>query len=217
MKNDIFIKTTAITVIVFILGILVGVWLDNNRLEEIKDRLTSMDIEWNDARLQSMFYQKFSNGTNSCVDAIQSNLEFNDRIYKEGLEIERREVVSKFTPEIIYEKRRYALLQLQFWTNSIELKETCNANYSSIVYFYSFFDENIKNDQKIQSVILADLKDRCGNKLILVPLPFDMDISTIEFIKSIYNISSVPSLLINEKDVLTGIQDGEEILKYVNC
>ena len=217
MRNDIFIKTTVLTVVIFILGIFVGVWLDNNRLEEIKASLTSMDLEWNDARLQSVFYQKFSNSSNSCEDAIKSNLDFNDKIYKEGIEIERRENSNKFTPEIIDEKRRYALLQLQFWSNSINLKESCNANYSSVAYFYSYLNENLKIDQKIQSTILSDLKQECGNKLILIPLPLDLNVSTIEFLKSTYKINSTPSLLINEKTVLTGIQDGEEILKYIKC
>lgn len=217
MKNNIFIKTTVITVIIFILGILVGLWLDNNRLNEIKDSITSMDIEWNDARLQNVFYQKISNQSNSCENAINSNLEFNSRIYQEGVEIEKSEVMNKFTPEIVYEKRRYALLQLQFWSNSIILKESCNANYSSVVYFYSFFDESKKIDQDIQSIILSNLKKECGNNFILIPLPLDLNISTIDFIKSSYKINSAPSILINEKTVLEGIQDREELLKYVNC
>jgi hypothetical protein len=217
MRNNVFIKTTFITVIIFILGILVGIWLDNNRLEEIKANITSMDLEWNDARLQSMFYQKISNNSAFCEDAIKSNLDFNDKIYREGIEIERRENANKFTPEIIDEKRRYALLQLQFWSNSINLKESCNANYSSVVYFYSFLNENVKIDQNVQSTILSDLKQECGNKLILIPLPFDLNVSTIEFLKSAYKINSTPSLLINEKNVLTGIQDIESILKYVKC
>ncbi|NIM46658.1 MAG: hypothetical protein GTN40_00655 [Candidatus Aenigmarchaeota archaeon] len=217
MQSDILIKTTFITVVVFVLGILVGIWLDNARLEDIKERLAFMDIEWNDARLQSVLYQNFINSTESCENAINSNLDFNEKIYKEGIEIERRENVNKFTPEIMSEKRRYALLQLQFWLNSINLKESCKANYSSIVYFYSFFDENAKINQKIQSTILSDLKEECGNQLILIPLPFDLNISTIEFIKSNYKINSTPSILINERTVLEGIQNKEKILEYMSC
>ena len=217
MQSDILVKTIILTTIIFILGIFAGVWLDNMRLEEVKGSITATDIEWNDARIQSMFYQKFASDPESCENAIKSNLDFNDKIYNQGIEIERRENVEKFTPDIVSEKTRYALLQLQFWFNSINLKETCNANYSSIVYFYSFFNENLKIDQKIQSTILRDLKEECGNKLILIPLPFDLNISTIEFIKSDFKIDSAPSLLINEKTVLKNVQNKEEILKYISC
>lgn len=217
MQNDILVKTIILTTIVFILGIFAGIWLDSMRLEEIKASITATDTEWNDARIQSMFYQKFTNNPESCESAIKSNLDFNDKIYKQGIEIERRENVEKFTPEIVSEKTRYALLQLQFWFNSINLKETCNASYNSIVYFYSYFNDNVKIDQKIQSTILSDVKEDCGDKLILVPLPFDLNISTIEFIKSNYKIDSAPSLLINENTVLKGIQNKEEILKFITC
>lgn len=217
MQNDILVKTVILTTVIFILGIFVGVWLDSMRLEEIKGSITATDTEWNDARIQSMFYQKLTDNPESCDSAIKSNLDFNDKIYNQGLEIERRENVEKFTPDIVSEKTRYALLQLQFWFNSINLKETCNASYSSIVYFYSYFNDNLKIDQKIQSTILSDLKQDCGNKLILIPLPLDLNISTVEFIKSNYKIDSAPSLLINEKTVLSGVQNKEEILKYISC
>lgn len=216
-KNHAILKTVVLTIIFFISGILAGLFLDNSRIEDLKAKLTSMDIEWNDARLQSIFYQKFLNSPESCENAIKSNLDFNDKIYQEGLEIDRFEEANKLTPELINEKIRYALLQLQFWSNSIDIKKSCNASYSSIVYFYSNFNESKKIDQQIQSIILSDLKDECGNNVILVPLPFDMNISAIEFIKSNYKIDTAPSLLINEQTFLPGVQNREEILKYIKC
>ena len=45
----------------------------------------------------------------------------------------------------------------------------------------------------------------------------DLNVSTIEFIKLSYGIDTTPSLLINEKITLKGIQNREDILKYISC
>lgn len=216
MQRSTFIYAALLTTVVFSIGILVGIWLDNLRLEEIEKRLTEIDVDWNDARIQSLYYQSFMNST-ECDSAISANLEFADRIYQEGLKIERYEKVNKFTPSLILEKKRYALLQLQFWINSINLKNSCNANYSTLVYFYSHFDKTLEVKQKLQSAVLSNIKEKCGPNLMLIPLPLDLDIMTINLIKSQYNIKTAPSILINEKILLEGLKSQDEIEEFIKC
>jgi hypothetical protein len=177
-----------------------------------------MDIQWNDARLLSTFYQAFT-GTNdpeSCKSALQANLDFNNKIYQEGLKIEKYEDINKFTPYLLLEKKRYALLQMQFWINSINLKKSCNATYTNLVYFYSH-DEGLSVKQKVQSAILLDAKKKCGAELMLIPLPFDLDITAVNMIKSNFKINSTPSILIDEKVVLEDVQAEAVLRNYVPC
>lgn len=216
LERDVFYKSGLLTLVIFLLGIIVGYWLDNFRVEEIKQRLTEMDISWNDARIQSLYHQTFIDGSSEfCDSAISANYDFNRKIYSEGQRIEKYEEANKFAPSLILEKKRYALLQLQFWLNSIHLKKQCNTNYSTIVYFYSHFKGELKLQQRLQSSILLDVAEECD--IILVPLPLDLDITTIETIKQQYNINSAPSLLIDEETVLEGVRSSEEIKRYINC
>jgi hypothetical protein len=216
MQRDIVFKAAILTAIVFIIGVSVGVWLDVMRVQEIKESLTEIDISWNDARLLSVYLQTLMNDTESCNSALEANLDFNNRIYQEGLKIERYETSERFAPSLILENRRYALLQLQFWLNSINLKKLCNANYSTLVYFFSH-DENIASEQNIQSAVLKDVKEKCGADLMLIPLPFNLDIITIDLVKKNYNITRTPSILINEKIVLQGLQSEKDLAKYIPC
>jgi predicted DsbA family dithiol-disulfide isomerase len=48
---------------------------------------------------------------------------------------------------------------------------------------------------------------------MLIPLPIDINIATINILKENYNISDVPTLLINEKIKLTGVYNIKEIEK----
>ena len=46
---------------------------------------------------------------------------------------------------------------------------------------------------------------------MLIPLPIDGDISMINIMEATYNISNVPTILINEKVKLDGLQSYDEL------
>jgi len=214
MKN-IILKTTILTIIVFVIGFFVGVFFDNLRLEEIKGRITEIDNLWNDARLLQSYIQKFSNTTFHCGFFLDENLKLGDRIYAEGLRIERYEDINRFAPFLDLEKKRYALLDLQFWINTIDLKILCNADYSTVIYFYYQYSKT--PEQEFQDKVLWDLKQKCGSQIIYITFPADMEISTIDVIKNIYNIEKIPAVLVNESLILYAPITMNEIEKYIKC
>lgn len=216
MQKDIFFKSAAITAVIFAIGISVGVFLDNSRLEEVQGKLTQIDTFWNDARLQTSLQDLF-NQSISCSNSIKANLEFNDRIFKEGQKIQRFEETNRFAPTLLLEKSRYALLQTQFWFNSINIRNRCNADYNTLVYFYSHYNETVAIEQKLQSAVLLDLKERCGQKVMLIPLPLDLNITTIDLLVDNYKIRKTPTILINETILLEGLQAEISLLNYVKC
>ena len=216
MQKDVLWKAGVLTLIVFIAGIGVGVWLDAERVDATQERLSEIDLQWNDARLQNLFYGTM-NDTVSCYAAIDANLEFNEKIYAEGKTIETYENVNRFAPQLLQEKKRYALLQLQFWLNSIALKKQCNADYNTMVYFYSYYDESVEMDQNLQSAVLTELKEKCGNSVLLIPLPADLDMASVDLLKDTYGIEIAPSILIDESVVLHGLQGLEELEEFIKC
>lgn len=215
IQSDVFWKAFILTLVIFSLGIFVGFWLDNARVEQIREEYKEMEISSIDARLQTLYYQTFKNSSNFCEPAIQENLVFADKIYAEGLRIEEYEKINKLTPSLISDKRRYMLLKLQFWLNCIELKRNCNASYKNLVYFYSHYNTTMEED--VQSAVLMDLKNECGSSLMLIPLIIDLNITTIDIIKKQYGVTRTPTILIDEKIKLEGLQTREELEKYFNC
>ena len=132
------------------------------------------------------------------------------------IKLEKYEGGNKITKEILYDKERYVLLKLEFWINSVYLKEKCRTNYTNLIYFYAQEPSlEQKGEQETQAVILKDLKDKYGQELMLIPLPIDLNIATINILKETYSINDVPTLLINEKIKLDGVQSIEEIEKVI--
>lgn len=219
MQRDAIIIALALTTFVFVIGIFVGFWLDNMRVEDISKNLLVLDNQGNDARLQNVYYQLFANSSDSfCNTALEQNLIFNDQIYQTGITLDRTEMANRFDTSMELEKKRYALLQTQFWFNAISIKRACNANYSTMVYFYKNFNNtNVSDAQRVQSSINLEVKEKCGPNLMLVVLPIDMNIGTIDNVRKTYGINETPSLLMNEAVVLQGLTTKETIDKYIHC
>jgi hypothetical protein len=216
MQWDLVWKAGVVTAVIFAVGIGLGMWMDLSRVGSVQERLTAIDLEWNDARLQSLYFSTL-NSSAACEAAIRANLDFNGKIYAEGQTIEQYEKINRFAPDLIQQKKRYALLQFQFWLNSMSLKKNCGANYTTFAYFYSHYDTSLEMDQNLQSAALLQLKEECGDSVLLVPLPLDMGLTSVDILKSTYGINSAPSILVDETEVLKGLQGLPELEKIVKC
>lgn len=217
VQTDVFWKAGILTAVVFILGVLLGYYLESGRLSEIEEEYKQIELQWADAKLQTLYYQTIS--PSLCNAAIEENLKFADRVYEEGLKLEKYEESNRLTEtKFMLDKKRYALLKVEFLLNSVSLKGKCkSANYTNLVYFY-VDDPTQKQgaEQKAISAILKELKQKYGSNLMLIPLPIDLDISVINIIKNSYNINSIPTILINEKVKLEGVKTIEELEVAIN-
>ena len=214
MQKEVFWIAGILTLVVFISGVMLGYFLENSRVNEIRQEYNTIEKEWADAKILSTFYQLMT--PSFCDVAINENLNFADRVYKEGLKLENYEKSNRITNEILYDKERYVLLKLEFWLNSVYLKDKCNTNYTNLIYFYAQKPTiQQRAEQDTQSKILKDLKNKNGQDLMLIPLPIDIDIATINILKESYKINMVPSLLLNEKIKLEGVTKLEEIEKVM--
>ena len=210
MQKDMFWKAGIVTLVIFISGVLLGYILENNRINEVRQDYRDLEKQWADAKIQSTFYQLMT--PSFCNESIKENLNFADRVYDEGLKLEKFEDKNIISDEILYDKERYVLLKLEFWLNSVYLKNKCNTNYTNLIYFYAQNPTlTQKAAQNTQSLILKDLKDKHGQEIMLIPLPIDLDIATINILKDKYKITDVPTILINEKIKLDGVNSIEAI------
>jgi len=213
-QKDIFWKAGIFTLIVFLLGVSLGFLLESNRINNIEDEYRKIEVEWADAKLLNSYYQTLNPFL--CNAAVEENLDFADRVYREGLKLERYEKSNKLNGRLLIDKQKYALLKVEFWLNSILIKNKCNVGYVNLVYFYKDRpkDEE-KVEQETQSIILRELKNEYGSDLMLIPLPLDLNISIINIMKKAHNISRTPALLVNEKVKLEGVYSLEKLNKII--
>ncbi|MBS3172212.1 hypothetical protein J4438_01355 [Candidatus Woesearchaeota archaeon] len=210
-----FWKSLVLTMILFLIGISLGMLFESIRTNYVKDKYEELEFQLLDSQLRTNFYQKLDN--DFCDYAIQENLDFSDRIYQEGRKLEVYEKFNKLGDNLEKEKKKYALLKVEFWMNSRTLKEQCNAEYTNIIYFYRnepLTDEE-KQEQNVQSRILLDLKEKYGVDIMLIPIPLDFNIGVINVYTKSFDITNSPSILIDDSIKLEGIHSLEEIEKLI--
>ena len=217
IKKNIYLESLVIAVAIFLIGIMFGVWLDNYRVSKIREELLRDTIFWDD----SLFLSKYSKlyGEDFCNESLKLNLAYNAKIYERGESIERAIKENKFTPELREELKKYTLMQAQFWINSIELKEKCNFTYHNVVHLQQFYPRTLEErvDNNAQARIMLNLKEKCGSRIMLIPLVADLNLTTVDAILAHYNISKLPAVIVDEKYIFQGLTSIDEINKYTGC
>jgi hypothetical protein len=217
LNKNYFATAAVITAVIFLLGFVLGLQLDFIKSEGIQDEYKQTELDWYDIQLKSDYYQTYPNIDGYCDIMIQSNLDFSDKIYSQGLQIEQYEEQTKIMPELYQRKREYALLKFQFWLDAVKLRSYCDAEYNTLVYFYNDDSTGLEEVyQRAQSNILLELKQEYGPNLILVPLPIDLNIESINLLVEQFNIKETTTIVINEKIVLEGVMSKQKITQELN-
>lgn len=214
-KYKVFFESLVLSLFIILIGVSIGFALESARTGKILEEYKLFEIRALDLKLQNYYYQTMDQA--SCEIALASNLKFADDIYDEGLIIEKYEQVEEFTDNILLAKQRYILLKTELWLNSILLKKKCDSSFHIVVYIYSQTDDMKKGvEQEIVSNELKNLKEKHGNEIILIPIAGDIGLDSVELQMQVYNVTYLPSIIIDEKVVLEGFNTVEEIEEYLN-
>ena len=106
LKNQkrVFWEALFLTVVVFFLGILIGISFESNKVEQVRQYYS-----YSEASIMDIFASNNLidlNNTN-CSVLVDANFEFADRIYSEAVLLEKYENSGKITDGIILEHKKY--------------------------------------------------------------------------------------------------------------
>jgi len=213
-KHRVFVESLIITLLILFLGFLFGTFIESSRTSKVIENYKYFEIDALDLRLQNYYYQIMDKA--SCEEAIKQNFIFADEIYRQGIIIQRYEDGNKLTGNLLLEKKKYVLLKTELWLNSILLKEKCGNPFHTIVYAYSQSSNTIKDaEQTAISKTLKGIKEELGDKIVLIPIAGDLGLGAVDMQLRIYNVTYLPSLIIDEEHIIEGFKEKEEIEKYL--
>jgi hypothetical protein len=214
-KKHVFWEALLVTILIFSIGILVGVGFEKNRTNIIERYYEQSEVSLVDV----MVLQKLSDLENyDCHSLINANIEFADKIYSEAIVLENYEEANKLTDDLVMSHKKYDLLRTFVWANSLKIFEKCSKDFTPIVYLYEYNTEDLnkKAEQKVWSRILYDLKQEEQDKIILLPIAADNNLSSVDALISQFNIEKFPCVIVGNEKVFYNLTSTEEIKAYIN-
>lgn len=201
-----------ITLIVFMLGLLLGLVIEDRRVQLIKYQNDMQKLDFSSLQLQYQFIDMFGEEKNcgaltTAFEESISNLE-NSRNKLEGYtqnsNLNRKEF------DLL--KREYTLAQLNFWMLTKKTKNLCGLEPATIFYFYADSKSCSRCDD--QAFVLTYLKNKLGANLLNFVFDSQLEEPMITILKKNYNLTEYPTLIINDKK-FSGFVSKEEILQEI--
>jgi hypothetical protein len=211
-SKHVFWQALLLTLVVFILGMFLGIAYEGNKLNEINDYYDISEISLMDAFALSNL------GSSSCEILINAHLEFADKIYDEAFLLEQYEDSGKITDGLKLAHKKYDLLRTILWIETIKTLDTCEGNFSTVIYLYEYETDDLtqKANQKVWSRILFDLKQEKGSEVLLIPIAADSNLVSLNSIIEEREISEFPVVIVNNEHTIYRLNSVEEIKQYLD-
>jgi len=120
----------------------------------------------------------------------------------------------KDDPDVLEQKKFYTLVLLEHLEFLKDYNKKCNTSYQSILFFYSNKNEVSSKNENVGRIL--DIVSRDNKNLSIYSFDAELNSELIQRLIQRYNITQVPAVIIDEKFVLTSINNVEDINKYLN-
>lgn len=199
------------TIIIFILGLLLGLVINEYKIEYMERIAKEQEVEFSSLQFQYLYLDTLKDYERCSV--VSKTLENNLKTLAPILEeLERHEQIGDIEdPSYITLKRKYILANLRYWLLAQVSKESCNNDIITIFYFYTPECKNCHN----QGFTLTHLKQIFGDRLLIYPIDSSFDKEPmITILNAKYNITEYPTLVI-EESIHPGFMSKDDILEDI--
>ena len=208
MNNEhAFWQALVFTFIIFIIGFIFGFFLEVFRGDKMESVLLNSEINLLDEQLRASTGDYFNI---SCNEIEEGLFNFADKIYYESIKLEKYERSERFSETLFLIHKRYDLLRMMLWGETIKAKKDCKSDFHTVVYLYEYETEDIdkQSKQAFFSRLLFDLKTKNPDKVLLIPIAVNTELDSVNLSTRSYNISSYPVIIVDEKKIFT------EVIKF---
>lgn len=204
-------KAALATLVIFVIGVSVGGFLDSTRFDDARTRLDFASSQADESRLGLLFFQTFRGNPNFC-GAFAVQLEtVGSYLDKLGVELKRYGEANSLK-DFDALKRKYALANVEMWLYSLNFKRSCSLpQQTPVLYFYP--DKTVCADCEAQARVLTSLKQKCHSSLLVFSVPADLDIGTVNVLKKQFGVEQYPFLVVGENETVSKLSSAQELSK----
>lgn len=205
--KHLFIVSFALTLVVFMAGLLLGFSLDNFRSSDILSSIKLNELETESYIVGESFLDNFED--NKC-DTLSLRINEIKRITtKVGSQLSGFDEKSMtIKGDMDYLKRKYTILEVKFLVMLHQFKKECGTKVTTILFFYTKDD----SDSKKQGYVLTDLSKRYKEDMVILSIDKDYtDESLVKMLKLKYDIQKSSTLVIDNEIKLEGFVSKDKL------
>jgi regulator of replication initiation timing len=169
-----------------------GKSLSNYKVDALENEVQEMEV---DQRSQLLAYQLASESDPSCgamQEWVNETVRESQDLRKDVAQYENSRKIKNSDYEVL--KKRYMNLLVQNILEVKRVEDSCEKNYTEIIYFYSDGCQVCKDQGSVLSHVSGNHQDT-----IIYALDTSLNMDTIRYLETKYGVEEYPSLVINEK------------------
>ncbi|MBD3390254.1 hypothetical protein GF415_04880 [Candidatus Micrarchaeota archaeon] len=192
------------TVIVFSLGIYVGMVVDESAKAEVEDELVTLEQDLYLSRILLLTEQEMGEFCPIYSEKLESVDSERELI---GDRLEYLESVREIHDEEIRE--RYYYLEFENYLLMKKMKKECGEDYVLVLFFYSEDEASQEQGAELDELRASD------SRVKVFSFEGDSDSAVVEVLKEQYNVTGYPSVVV-ESEAFSGLRTSEEISDFVD-
>lgn len=123
--------------------------------------------------------------------------------------------LGRYDKNVIERKNFYSLILAEHFEFVNNLKDNCNFSINTILFFYSNDKDLVEEGDELGN-ILAVVYSRSPDNVVIYSFDVDLDSDLVRALKTKYNITEAPVIIINEGEPLSGVKNIREIEEYLD-
>jgi len=202
-----FLKVLATTALVFLVGLGLGFSLDTGRINYLAEELRSTNLE-TESFVTSQQYLEQASGDDYCRLMEDQITRISQQTTELGTDLQDFGSAGMFR-ERDYEflQRRYYVYQTRFMLMLEDYRTRCDQDFLSLLYF---FGDNV--DSQRQGSVLTEFRQENQGRVFVFSFTLDAEDSPIvDLVAKDYNITSTPSVVVNQNTTLRGFTSKGEL------
>jgi len=200
-----------ITLVIFTIGVLIGLLIEEKRLDYVQSISNKQNIEYNSLQTQYLYVSLLADEKNcpTIINIFNKNL---DELGRAQKRFEEYNVESSITrADFNNALREYLLAEIRYWLLAKKTKELCSVDTDTILYFYIGKESCVDCDS--QGYVLDYLKSVYKDNLLIFSFNMENTNEPMVFVlKDTYNITKYPALVVNDMK-FEGLTSQEDIIK----
>lgn len=209
--SGVFGRTLLLTTLIFVIGVILGLGMDSLRSNNAVVGLRNSELDAQSYLTEQEFFEAF--GGYSCDVADQKLYELSKNLGEQGYYIASFEKKSLFGKnDYDYLIRKYFLMELKTYTQFNKLKTQCGLNKTLILYF---FDPEDSTSERQGTLLDVFVKKDTNIAVFSINAKYQGD-AFIDTVKLYYNITTTPTLIINNEKI-SGFVGPDELSKKIKA